>query len=107
MLSGRLRERIVLQSPSRQNVEGELTDIFVSIATVPAYVLSQRGNEAFAAARTNSTSVIRILIRYRTDIKEDWRLQWNGRFYNVTEIDISLRHKGELWITAENFKGDA
>ena len=116
MRSGKLDQEIYFERLDQVNDRGETRDVFspVDLSTdspaealpVAAYILSQRGSEAFEAARTQSTKTIRVLIRYRDDVRNDWRVKWNDEFYNISEIDRSLRRKGELWFTATG-KGGA
>lgn len=66
-----------------------------------AQVLTQKGNEAFEAARVQSKSTIRCMVRFRSDVKTTWRVEWESEKYNIVEIDRSKRRDGELWFTAE------
>lgn len=101
MQIGQLNERVTIQEFAEQNDAGDLTVSWVPVATVPARVISQRGTEAFEAARNNAREVIRVLMRYRTDITTKHRLVWASQNYNITAVDRSKRQAGELWVTAE------
>lgn len=100
MQTGKLDQRIILQSVSETNDNGQLLLTYSTVATVWGKVISQRGNEAFEAARTNATETLRILIRHRDDVTNKWRVSWNDQFYEVINTDRSMRRKGELWLTA-------
>ena len=107
MQSGEQDQIVFFESPTTVNVDGEaittFTDASGNSPATPdfAMVISQKGNEAFESARTNATRFIRLRVRYRTDVKNTWRIKWNDEFYNITELDRSQRRKGELWMTAE------
>lgn len=101
MQTGKLDQRIVLQELTETNNFGELVQTYTTVATVWADVISQRGAESFEAARINAVETIRVKIRYRDDIMTDWRIQWNGKNYNVIYLDQSERRKGETWMTCE------
>jgi SPP1 family predicted phage head-tail adaptor len=100
---GKLDQRVVLQSlGASSNDFGEVIKSYTTVATVWGHVISQKGSESFEAARTESTRTIKIKIRYRSDVKTDWRIQWMGESYNVTDVDRSLRRQGELWLMCES-----
>jgi len=101
MRAGELDQRITLQSLSEQNDSGSLTQIYTDAATVWAKVISQRGSEAFEAARTNARETIRVGMRYRSDVTDMWRLLWLGQVYNIVAVDRSMARAGELWVTAQ------
>lgn len=98
---GELDQRIKLQSLVEINDEGSLTQTWKTLEIVYGKVKSERGSEAFEAARTNARETIRVLIRYREDITTKWRLEWMGQFYSVTAVDRSAHRRGELWLTAQ------
>ena len=99
--SGELDQRIILQSPTQTNQHGAVTKAWVTVASVWAKVISQRGDEAFQAARDNASETLRILVRYRDDVQTSWRLQWYGQDYNISSVDRSQRRDGKLWLTAK------
>jgi SPP1 family predicted phage head-tail adaptor len=70
--------------------------------TVFATVISQKGREAFEAARTNARVMIRVGIHYRDDVQNTWRFTWAGNTYNIIDTDRSQRRDGMLWFTAES-----
>jgi SPP1 family predicted phage head-tail adaptor len=101
MQIGKLDQEITIQQQARQNYGGAVTNVWTDYATVFAMVISQKGREAFEAARLNARSTVRMMIRYDAAIESDWRIMWNGEYYNITHIDKSGRRKNEMWITAE------
>jgi SPP1 family predicted phage head-tail adaptor len=100
---GKLDDRVTLQSESNTtNDFGEVIKSYVDVETVWADVISRKGDESFQAASMRSERVIKIKIRYRTDVVTKWRIKWNDEFYNIIDVDRSLRRKGELWLMCEN-----
>lgn len=85
---------------------GEVIKDYTTIDTVWGNVISQRGSESFQAARTESTRLIKIKIRYRDDVRTTWRIQWQDENYNIIDVDRSLRRKNELWLMCENVEAD-
>lgn len=101
MESGSLDQQIILKSFSETNSFGQLTPAYTTVATVWAQVISQRGQEAFEAARVNAKETVRVKLRFRDDVTNKWRFVWEGQIYNITHTDRSSRRKGELWLTGE------
>lgn len=101
MQTGELDQQVEFFSPSYENEGGELIQNWASQGLSWAKVKSQRGNEAFEAARTNARDVLRVKVRFRADVETDWQLQYGGQRYNITAVDRTQRRAGELWLTAE------
>ncbi len=101
MRTGSMDQQVVLQSMTEVNNAGSLSKSYATVATVWAEVISQRGNEAFEAARLNARESIRVKMRYRDDVVNTWRMQWGGQNYNIINTDRSNRRNGELWVTGE------
>ena len=101
MQIGKLEHQIKLQSLAETNNSGSLSSEWVDIATVWADIRSQRGDEAFQAARENATETIRIMMRYRADLQATWRIEWAGQQYNILHVDRTGRRRGEMWLTAQ------
>lgn len=99
MKTGNLDKIIDLQSPLVTNNAGEKTTTWHAEGQVWAHILSQKGSEAFEAARTTARQVLRVCIRYRHDVKMDWRFLWADQAYEITEIDRTGARRGELWLT--------
>ena len=101
MRAGDLQEQVILKQPTETNSFGSLTTTYAVVATVFAHVLTQRGDEAFEAARVNAKETIRIKMRYRADVTTKWRVEWRAQNYNITAVDRSMQRDGELWVTAQ------
>ena len=102
MQSGKMDKKIYLQSLIEVNNSGQLEQSWdESLPFTWAEVLTQRGSESFVAARTEAEEIIRVGIRYRSDVDSTWRLKWNDRFYYISAVDDSDKRKGDLWLTAK------
>ncbi len=99
---GELDQLITLESPNATAVEGQVKSTWTRVDVVYGKVISQKGNESFEAARTKSRALIRVKIRFRSDVLPTWRIQWGGKVYGITFVDPSEERKGALWITAES-----
>src|SRR5690606_31428090 len=98
MQIGKLDQQVTLMKPSSaKNDFGEVIETFISAGTEWAEVISQRGSEAFEAARTNARETIRVKIRWRADVETTWKVEWQGQSYNIKPIDRSQRREGVLW----------
>lgn len=103
---GKLDQKITLESLSESNDFGELTKSYILVGEVWAHVISEKGSESFEASRLSSKEVIKVLIRYRSDVLTDWRITWSGNTYNVTHVDRSLRRDGQLWLMCETLEAE-
>lgn len=107
MQTGKLDQRLTLQQETvSTNDFGEVVKGYSDIATVWAHVISRRGQESFDASRNFSTRIIKVKIRYRDDIETTGRVSWNGDFYNIVDVDRSLRRDGELWLMCESVEAE-
>lgn len=98
---GELDQVIKLHSLAETNDEGSIAQTVSKVEAVFGKVVSQRGSEAFEAARVNARETIRVMIRYRDDVTTLWRAEWMGQMYRIMVIDRTGHRKGELWFTAE------
>lgn len=100
MTTGQMDEQIELKTRSVSTDRGSVVNTYTTLATVWAFIKSQKGNEAFEAERVNAHSILRVKIRYRNDFGTKDIFVWRGDEYHVTAIDETERRKGYLWITA-------
>lgn len=101
MQTGKLKERVLLQSLSVTNNSGEVVKTYADVKEVWAEVISQKGAEAFQAAQNNSSETIKVRLRYRDDIRTTWRLSWLDNIYQIKAIDRTAKQDGFLWVIAE------
>lgn len=103
---GKLDERIELQVQTETNNFGEVVKAYVTQATVWAKIISQKGAESFEAARMGSSRAIKVQLRFRDDVKTDWRIIWDGEPYNIVDVDRTMRRDGELWLMCETSEAE-
>lgn len=85
--AGEFDQRITLQSKSvTRNSIGEEVVTWGDVAYVWAKVMPLRGNAFYAANQQQHSIDARFLIRQRTGLTEDMRLQWKGEPYDITSI---------------------
>lgn len=107
MQAGKKDQPIYFEAPTHDNRGGVATTVWADAGgnSPPqadwAFILSQRGQESFEAARTDSRETIRICCNYRDDVETTWRLKWLEQAYEITYVDRSQKRIGELWITAQ------
>lgn len=84
---GELDQRVELQKEIRtpDGMGGGSVE-WVTQATVWAHVRAMRGSERQQAERIEAEGNYLVVIRYRSDINESWRVFWNGRAMNITFI---------------------
>lgn len=101
MLSGHLDQRVELYSRTEApNASGEPVPAYTLVGTYFARVVGQKGDESFAAARTEARRTIKVLIRAPNTVAPTWRLGWNGEVYDIVDVDRSKERQGELWLMA-------
>lgn len=105
MTSGQLDDRITIQTLTQTNTEGSLSETYATLATVWARIISVKGAEALQAAQIRASRVIRVQIRYRSDVTVKHRVVWGTETYNITDIDRSYRRSGWLFMTCEVASG--
>ncbi|SKC62472.1 phage head closure protein [Maledivibacter halophilus] len=86
---GKLSYRITIQE--KQFVEDKKTGIeskkWAAISRPWAKVQDIGGNEFFSSAKENNKIKTKFQIRYRKGLREDMRVIFNGKEYDITFID--------------------
>ena len=95
-------QRITLQSKSvTRNAIGEEVVTWADSFTVWAKVMPLRGNAFYSANQQQHVIDARFLIRQRTGLVENMRLQWRGEPYDITSlIPGTAQYQGTIEITA-------
>lgn len=95
MRAGRLRHRVALQSATEtRDAHGQPVKTWATNATVWGGVEPVRGKEAESANQIAAELIIRVVIRYRSDVTTDWRVVFESRNLEIKAIiDPDLRHK--------------
>ncbi len=82
--AGEMDQRIELQKETRTpDGQGGFTSEWTTQDTVWAHVRPQRGSEREHGDRIQAEAGYFVVIRYRSDINETWRIVWNGRNMNI------------------------
>lgn len=65
-------------------------------ATVWAHVRPLRGSERAQADRIEAQGGFLVVVRYRDDVNEAWRIVWNGRTMNINFIQDNGKRSAYL-----------
>jgi SPP1 family predicted phage head-tail adaptor len=96
---GRLNKRVRLLRPERtQDAAGQPVTTWVLVVTAWAEVLPLRSVERLAAASVQQENTLKIRIRRRTDVDGTWRLEYEGRGYDITGVLPYGPAHTELWV---------
>ena len=88
MQIGQLNRRIELQEPTRASDSmGGYSTTFATAFSVWARAWSVSSVELVADMRVNMVRVQKFCIRYRSDVKPDWRVKYDSRYFAITSID--------------------
>lgn len=101
MRIGRYRHRIELQQNTpTQADDGSRVDDWRTVATVWGELLETRGREYLAAQEAHSELNAKIRIRYRSDVRPEWRAIFQGRIFDIQHVaDLQGRRRElELFI---------
>ena len=85
--AGQLDRRITIQSFTTTTDDfGEVVKSFTTLAEVWAKVEEKRGSEGEDGNQIVATKRVEFLIRYRSDINEQMRIQYNNETYKIEAI---------------------
>ena len=88
MLIGQLNRRIELQEPTSVSDDmGGFTTSYTTAFTVWARAWSVSSTEILADMKVNMVRIQKFGIRYRSDVKPDWRVKYDSRYFAITSID--------------------
>ncbi|MGI4862836.1 MAG: phage head closure protein [Janthinobacterium lividum] len=94
---GKLDRQVWLQQPitPAQNGYGEPAPVtYQDMALVWAEQKPGAGTETFIGQQLTPQQVVVWQIRHRTDVEKDWRLQYQGRTYEITLVTEIGRRVG-------------
>jgi len=88
MQAGKLKHYVDLQEHvAHQDPQfGDITFTWETRASVWAEVAPLSGREFIAAAVLQSEIQVRITIRYRADITNEWRILFRDKIYNIQAV---------------------
>jgi SPP1 family predicted phage head-tail adaptor len=88
MNPGELRHRIrILKSVTVTNDNGFEEPSYQEVCNPWAKANSLFGKEYYAAAAVQAQNTVEFTIRYRTDLTREMIIEFQGKQYNVTDID--------------------
>jgi SPP1 family predicted phage head-tail adaptor len=96
---GQLDRQVTLQAPpaAPQDRFGATPSAsFTDVATVAAGVKYAAGGEALTADQNTATQRITFTIRYRADVRPTWRLAYQGRTFQITDVAEIGRRRGTI-----------
>lgn len=94
-------QRIVIEQKSvTRSALGEEVVAWTLLARVWAEPLPLRGTEFFTAAQMHDDQIIKVLIRFRADVKETMRITWRGEHYDITSVIAVRGGRDELELMA-------
>jgi len=84
---GSLKQRVILQAPTKApDGMGGSVDTFATIDTIFAAIWPTSASERMQQMGTTMTITHRIRIRYRSDIRTSWRLNFKNRHFDIDSI---------------------
>lgn len=99
-----LTHSVVLLQPQQQTQgrSGEVSDAGVKRIQTRCAPLSTRGNERIDGALQDSTLALRIAIRHVDEISTDWRLEFDGREYDISAVLPVSGARRRSWLIVES-----
>jgi SPP1 family predicted phage head-tail adaptor len=94
--AGKLDRRVQLQAPTvSAGTLGGVAASWATAATVWAQVRALSGRETAIAQQVHSQSTLAVTVRYRADVRTDWRVILDdGRVARIVWIDVIGRKEG-------------
>jgi len=92
---GSLNKQIIIQYPTKSvDVMGTPTDAWNDGDTIYAAIWPFSAAEQIQSMASTLLVSHRIRIRYRSDIKANWRLKYRNSYFNIISIiDKDMKHK--------------
>jgi len=93
--AGDLRYRVDLQIPAGTSGDGYVT----TVGHVPAHIRSAGGNELLKFGAQVAVNAMVITLRYRTDIRADWRISWPFENRTFQIVNYGDEAGDRRWLT--------
>ncbi|MDH5612212.1 MAG: phage head closure protein [Gammaproteobacteria bacterium] len=94
MKAGTLRHLVSLQSATKTEGDyGEDTETWTQYAAPRAAIVPLRGAEFYAAQQVNAEINVKIIIRYRADVKASHRVVFGSITYEIAAPPINPQMK--------------
>lgn len=101
--AGHLDKRVTLLAPVFNEFQDEITD-WQPAAQVWAQFDPNYEREGVSSGRTVALGDTSIIIRYRTDIDERWRIQFGQRIFHIEGIVNPLERNEQLTLNCQEVK---
>lgn len=104
LFAAELNRRVSLEALSEaQDPSGQAVRKFTPVATVWASVVPHGGKDYFRDDKTTVESAVTVVIRYRTDVDETWRLRMDTRrgprYFGIVNLSDTNDAHVELVLT--------
>lgn len=108
MRAGRLRHKVIIQTPTEVNdSQGQPIKTWSTYAQPFASVEPLNGNELFTASGVNSKVIARIRLRYLAGLTTKMRILFDNRYYNIeSPIDPAERNAEIVLMCSEGLQDD-
>jgi SPP1 family predicted phage head-tail adaptor len=103
MRAGDLRRRVTIQKrQSTQDGDGQRSETWTAVATVPAKIEPLGGRELLLAKAMGAESTHQVTMRYRADLDATMRIVYQGRIFNINNLnDPDARHEAVVAMCTE------
>lgn len=102
MRAGDLKHRITLQKPTySRDSFNELEESWSDVDTVWAAIEWGSGRRYLEASQLNSEVQGIVRIRYRTDVKPTWRIEYGHRHFQILSIANVYERDRELQLSCK------
>lgn len=100
---GELDQQITIKRESRvsDGMGGDTVTLVDVVVDLWAHVRPRSGKEVGLHDRVEAPAMYLFVIRYRSDLKDDDRIVWNGQTYNIRAILTAGNRTNFLEINAE------
>ena len=100
--SGSLRHRVTLQKPARIGDQYAGADVtWTDVEDIWVNIEPMSDRERFFAQQISTLQVHKVRMRYRSDIRQSWRLLYGTRILDTIGIKNSEERNRELELTCE------
>lgn len=90
--AGDLRHRITLQRPAAgPDALGQMVPTWQTVDEVWGWVRQQQGREWLAADSAQASGKASVRIRWRNDVRPDWRVLWRGQPYAIVGEPVDVQ----------------
>ena len=102
MRAGELRNRITFQEPvhTRDTFQADVIT-YTDVVTVWAAIDWESGRRFLEAAQLNAEVQGVVRIRYRDDVKPEWRIKFGDRYFEIISIANIQERRRELQLNVK------